>query len=96
MNFTAFCILLACLQVSAGGHAQTVTISLKEAPVEKVFREIKKQTGYFFLYNNEVLTRVGKVDIQVKNSTVEQALDICFKNKEVSFKIFSRQLFEGE
>jgi len=88
MNFTAFCILLACLQVSAGGHAQTVTISLKEAPVEKVFQEIKKQTGYFFLYNNEVLTRVGKVDIQVKNSTVEQALDICFKNKEVSFKIF--------
>jgi len=45
MNFTAIILLAACLQVSAKGFAQNVTLSLKDAPLEKVFSAIEKQTG---------------------------------------------------
>lgn len=45
MKFTAILLLSAALQVSATGYSQRVTLSEKNAPLEKVFTAIKKQTG---------------------------------------------------
>jgi hypothetical protein len=45
MKLTAFLVLLFCLQVSANGYAQRVTISEKNVSLVKVFREITRQTG---------------------------------------------------
>ena len=42
---------LACLTASAGGLAQKVTLSEKNVKLEKVFKEIRRQTGYVFFYD---------------------------------------------
>ena len=59
MKLTAILLLTACLQVSAKGNAQKVNLDMKNVSLEKVFKEIKKQSGFFFLYNNNELRKVG-------------------------------------
>ena len=57
MKLTAILLLTACLQVSAKGNAQKVNLDMKNVSLEKVFKEIKKQSGFFFLYNNNELRK---------------------------------------
>jgi TonB-dependent starch-binding outer membrane protein SusC len=88
MKITAVILLSACLAASANGHSQKVTLNLKDAPLEKVFNEIKKQTGYDFVYKSEVLERAGKVTVSVQNASLQQVLDLCFKDQPLTYKIF--------
>jgi TonB-dependent starch-binding outer membrane protein SusC len=87
MNFTAILLLAACLQVSAGGYSQKVTLSEKNAPLTKVLNSIKKQTGYSFFFDEDWLQQAGTVTIKVKEEILERALDICFKDKPLSYSI---------
>ena len=87
MKLTAFLLLAAFLQVSARSHSQTITLSEKNAPLEKVFTEIKAQSGYTFVYRDEWLKLAKNVDINLRNATVRQALDACFKNQPLTYTI---------
>src|SRR5688500_15555839 len=71
MKLTAFILLVACLQVSAGANSQSITLSLRGATLERVFVEIKKQSGYYFIYEEGLLQRARKVDIEVKDVSIK-------------------------
>lgn len=90
MKLTAFILLVACLQVSAGANSQTLTLSLKGATLEKVFDEIKKQSGYYFLYEEGLLERARRVDIQAKGASLKQVLDTCFMNQPLTYRIVNK------
>src|SRR5258708_29026078 len=82
MNLTVVIITVLSLQVSATVYAQkTITLSKKGASLETVFSEIRKQTGYTFFCRYEWLQEAKKVDVEVKNATLEQVLDLCFKDQ---------------
>src|ERR1043165_1018633 len=87
MKLSVIFLLVACLQVSAGGFAQTVTLSEKQASLQKIFREINKQTGFQFFYEDEILKQAGKVDINVTNASVQNVLSICFKAQPLTYSI---------
>jgi TonB-linked SusC/RagA family outer membrane protein len=87
MRITAVLLLAACLQVSARGVSQTLTLSFKNAPLEQVLNEIQKQTGYSFFYEDGLLKNAKPVDIAVKKVTLAQALEICFNNQPFTYKI---------
>jgi len=80
-------LFVACFQVSAESFAQTVTLSLKEVPFQKVLKEIKKQTGFNFICTTEQLEQVGKVTIEAKAVPLEQALQLCLQNRPFTFAI---------
>jgi TonB-linked SusC/RagA family outer membrane protein len=88
MKLTAFFLLSACMAASANSHSQNVTLTVKDAPLEKVFAEIKKQTGYDFVYKTEALERAQKVNVNVQNASLQQVLDLCFKGQPLTYKIF--------
>lgn len=90
MKLTAIILLAACLQVSARSGAQTVTLSEKNAPLQKVFKEIKRQTGYNFLYTLEQLAEAGPVTVEVRNVSLQEALDRCLQNKVLSYTIVDK------
>lgn len=72
--------------------AQTVTISGKNIPLEKVFKTIKKQTGYLFLYNEEIIKSADPVTIDVKNETIARVLDLCLRNKPFEYSIVEKTI----
>ncbi|MGN6493461.1 MAG: carboxypeptidase-like regulatory domain-containing protein, partial [Agriterribacter sp.] len=91
MNFTAILLLSVSLTVSAGSYSQ-ITLHEKNASLSKVFRQIQKQTGYEFLYSYELLQQAGKVSITVTNASLQQVLDLCLKNKPLSYSIIDRTI----
>lgn len=92
MKLTAILLLAACLQVYAKGTAQ-ITLSEKKAPLEKVLKAIKQQSGYALIYDVALVQKQGKpVDITVNNVTVDKALTIAFQNQTLSFEITNKNI----
>jgi len=87
MKFTAILLLSAGLQLSAGVYSQSVTLSVTNVPVEKVFKEINRQTGYQFFVNDALLKKAGKVSIDTKNASVEEVLQQCLADLPVTFTV---------
>ncbi len=87
MKFIAVFMLVACLTAGAAGNAQRVTITVKNAPLEKVFATIKKQAGYSFVYNNSLLKTASPVTLQLKDATVTQVLEKCLAQQPLSYRI---------
>ncbi|MBS1666360.1 MAG: SusC/RagA family TonB-linked outer membrane protein [Bacteroidetes bacterium] len=75
------------LQISAIAYGQTVTLSAKNMPLEKVFKEVKKQTGYSFVYTRAQLTNSLPVTCNVVKATLKEVLSICFLHQPLTFVI---------
>lgn len=90
MRLTIILVLASIFQVSANGYSQTVTISLKNAPLQKAVAEIEKQTGYTFLYTDQMMQNLQPVDIVLKNVSLQEALDACFKSQPLSYTIVKK------
>ncbi len=73
------------LQVQA--QSQTITLSVKQAPLQKVFKEIRKQTSYRFIYTKEELATAHAVSLEVKDAGIEQVLDLCFRDQPLTYSI---------
>lgn len=93
MKLTALILLIACLHVSAGGYSQTkVTLHMKDALLTQVFKEIRSQTGYNFFYQTEWMEKAHKVSIQVTDTPLKEALDLCFKDQPLSYTITGKSI----
>ncbi len=96
MKLTAVLLLSVCMCVSAKSISQTVTLSEKNAPLDKVFREIKKQTGYTFVYTAKQLAKSAPVTLSVKNTNIREVLDICFRNQPLIYTLMDDMVIVKE
>jgi len=87
VKLTAFIILIACLQVSARGYGQRVTLQVHHASLESVLAEIQKQTGYNFVYAKIELENTRPVDLNVHEAELLQVLAQCFKDQPLAYTI---------
>lgn len=87
MKLLILLTVVACLQVSATGYGQTVTLSVKNIPLEKVFKEVKRQTGYSFVYTRDQLKNTQPVTCNVVKAELKDVLSICFSNQPLLFVI---------
>ena len=96
MRVTAILLLAASLQVSAAGFTQKVTISQKNATIEAIFGLIQQQTGYSFMFNSHMLEKAKAVTIEVKNASVEDVLDQCFRDQPLTYVINDKVIIVKE
>ena len=87
MKFFAFFMLVACLHANANGYAQKISVSGKNSSIKDVFRSIEKQTDYQFFYNERLLRQAGKINIELRDASVEQVLEACFRDLPLSYAI---------
>ncbi len=87
MKLTVLLMTVALLQVHASGYSQTVTISSTDAPLDRIFQEIRKQTGYSFLYTDEQMVQGRKVTLQLKNASLKETLDACFQGQALTYTL---------
>jgi TonB-linked SusC/RagA family outer membrane protein len=92
MRLTILLLIALCLQVSAKTYSQKITLSEKDASMVKVFKQIKKQTGYQFFYKDELLQQAAKINIHVKDVSIEEALYECFKDQPLSYTIIEKTI----
>ncbi len=89
MRFISFCCV-AMLLLSTTTNGQAITLSQKNAPLITVFKEIEKQSGYYFVYRDEWMKDTKPVTITLKNATLKEALDACFKSQPVTYSIVEK------
>lgn len=70
-------MLAACLHASATGIAQKVTLSLNNVSIEKVFTAIKKQTGYLFVMDHDLINQMPLVSVNVKDAQIMDVVKFC-------------------
>lgn len=92
MRLTAMLLLAGCLQVSASGNAQKVSIHRENSSLKKIFTDIKRQTGYLFFYNSRLLDNVPPVTLSVKDVEMKEVLELCFRNQPLTFQIVNRTI----
>jgi len=68
-------------------YAQRITFQKKNVTLQLVFKEMRKQTKYDFLYNADLLKGVKSVNVNFKNSKLEQALDSLLKSNSLDYSI---------
>lgn len=90
MKLTAMLLLAACLQVSATGNAQQISLSEKNAPLKKLFEEMRRQTGFLFFYDSKELRSSRPVTILVQNAGLEETLELCFKDQPLTYAIINK------
>ena len=87
----AFLLLLACFQRSIPVYCQAspprVTLSEKNAPLEKVLNVIRRQTKITFFGESSWPQLAHKVTIFVKDMPYTEALDLCFKGQPLSYEL---------
>ncbi len=92
MKLTFFLTCALVVQASAGTFAQSVTLSMKNASLKTIFKEVKKQTGYHFVYNNNLLQKAGRIDVNISEMSVDEALQLCLKGQPVNFTIIDKTI----
>lgn len=80
-------LLFFCMKATASVNAQYVSISKNGMTLETFFAEVKKQTGYNCLYNNQMTKDVGRIDVSVNKLPLPQALNEVFRSLPLSFVI---------
>ncbi len=92
MKLIAILLLATALQVSANGFSQKVTLHLKDASIEQMLKEIKKQTGYLYFYKAEELKKSGRISMSVTNAEVNEALNQGLENTRFTFSIVNQTI----
>ncbi|MCD0490070.1 SusC/RagA family TonB-linked outer membrane protein [Pedobacter sp. MC2016-14] len=86
MKLTTLLIFFALLQVHAASRAQ-ITINNKQITLEKIFKEIQRQAGYDFFYNNDLIRELPPVALNVKNASLTEVLKVSLAGKPVHYKV---------
>lgn len=87
MRLLAILMLAACMQVSARGYSQNITLSVKHASLEAVLNEIKKQSGYQFFFSESTLAKSNPVTLEVKDQSIEEVLKKCFEGQPFTYAV---------
>ena len=75
-------VLVTCMQVSAHVYSQQkFSLDLKQTEVSSILTQIQKESDYRFFYNYASIKKLGKVNLQVKDASVDEILTAIIDNK---------------
>jgi TonB-linked SusC/RagA family outer membrane protein len=90
IKLTIILSIATCLHASAEGFSQTISLSEKDASLEKVFLKIKKQTGYTFAYTKALLQKSVPVNLNVHKASLDEVLRTCLKDQPFDYTIVNK------
>lgn len=93
MKLTFLLVLAGVLQVSANVNGQVkVSLKLDRVEISKALNTIEKQGTYRFLYNSRLESIRQKIDIDVSNVEIKDALNQLFKGTDLTYKMLENNL----
>lgn len=87
MKLTAILFFVSTLSVCAKIRAQKVTISGNDMSLTQVLKTINKQTGYQFVYPDNLLDNAKVKSVNFKEAPLAVVLKQCLKSANLDFQI---------
>jgi len=88
----AIILLTGFLFVSQSLNAQNVTLNFKDSPLKSVLKEIQKQTGYTFVYNDNLIQSSDPVSVKVKDTSLKGTLNEILTKMNIDYEIVGKQI----
>jgi len=96
MRLTTAILIASLMQVSAATVAQQVSIRVVNAPLRSIFKQIKSQTGYHFIFGDQLLKNVKPLSLNVDNADIETVLQQLFNEQPFTYEIKSKTIIIRE
>ncbi len=84
-------IIVCCIQAKANSQTH-VTLHIKNGTLEAVLKEIRQQTGYMYALQDQWKQKAKQIDISVDDVSLEEALNICFKDQPFEYRIINKTI----
>jgi len=94
MRISLFLLFVGFFQLQAGNtYAQSTKISLStgEITLSELFKDIERQSEFLFNYKDSDVTGIS-VEVNVKNSRIEEVLNQALKNTGLVYSISNRHI----
>jgi TonB-linked SusC/RagA family outer membrane protein len=92
MKLLQLLILTLNISVLAESAAQ-ISLMVKNAPLEKVMDEVKRQSGYDFVINISHLSYAKPVTASIHKQSLENTLKVVFKDQPLKFEIGDKVIY---
>lgn len=87
MKLVMILTMAICLQATARGYGQTISLTLTNAPLETAFKEFKKQSGFRFIYSRTEMQASRPVTLRITNVPIEEALHLLFSGQPLEYVV---------
>ncbi len=87
MRIFIIVLLVVSLQVSARAFSQKISLSVKDARIERILEVIKQQSGFLLFYDYDLIKEVKPLTINIKDASVSQLMDLIVKGQPFEYTI---------
>lgn len=87
MKLTSLFLIISFVHLSAATRSQTISLDVKNQPLGQVFNSIEQQTQLMIVYNDRFVNPAIPVSIQVKNTSLHEALESLLKPVSLTYHI---------
>jgi len=84
--------LLMSSVLAGAASAQKVTLHLKDAPIQRVFKAIFRQTGYSVVFDEALFAEEKPVTLDFKQASIAAVLNSCLKDRPFTYQISNRMI----
>lgn len=78
--------------IAAEGLPQQISYEASNVPLQKVFTDISKKTGYSFVYTASMLKKSKTATFIASKVSLEQLLDMCFKDQPFTYALVDKMI----
>lgn len=86
-KLTTLFILIFSFNALADANAQKISIKSKTSSLKQVMSEIRKQSGYGFIYKDSYLKNANPVSLNIENMEVVEALPVIFEKQPFDYHV---------
>jgi TonB-linked SusC/RagA family outer membrane protein len=87
MRIIAVIVFVFSLQLSAKTLAQNVSIKKQNITLKEMFKELRNQTNYYFIYNSKEVSDEKRVSANFSNAPIDVVLSSVLKGMSLSYTI---------
>ncbi|WP_282072555.1 SusC/RagA family TonB-linked outer membrane protein [Polaribacter atrinae] len=99
MKLTGILLLFTLFQMNANdtySQSKKISLELKSSTIEDVLEEIERKTDINFFFKNSELNLSEKIDIKADKVSVKKILELLFKDSNIKFETFNKQVILRE
>jgi len=87
MKLVTLILFTSLMQVSAATFSQQVTLNEKKVTIERVIKEIRRQTGYDVLLSTSSLKSSERMDANFNSASIKEVMDKMLSGRELTYAI---------
>src|SRR5690606_33353116 len=82
-----FSLILLMINLPFPGRAQPISLKKRNITLANLFVELNKLSGYDFVYDFGLVENAGRININVREETLQSVLDDVLEEKNLSYTI---------